>query len=480
MNRIISRVFFSFFVSTILVLPPGAFATSHGQMVTFSEAWNLVDAENDALKAARTGVEQARYKQDGAKDLYLPEITLSASYLYLDDAVELSPSDIFESMDAGAQASYIAAGLAQSYGMTAAQLDSGLTSTIAERENLTSSLTASWPIYTGGRITAAQDIAAGRVGEASNQLSLKTLEQFETLVRYYFGTVLANKVYITRQEVEAGLEKHRDHAVLLEEQGQIAKVERMQSEASYDKAVVERKKAFRDFEIAQVALSRMLKSKESVVPSDPLFIDDTLPAIEQFLKNTLTNYPGLKVLDSKKDQATGLVKVEKGKYFPSVAFFGRYSLYEEDDLASKLTPDWMVGVGMKIPLLERSGRSGKLDSARSAIKRIEFLQNQAKSDLSVLVEKSYRHAKQALEEYEGLRSSQELAEATVSLRGKAFSQGLSTSLDVVDAELFLAQVKTQRAVAVYNYVLSLGKLVAISSNLELFFTYQNNSGIEGF
>ena len=454
-------------------------AGSKETVVTFAEAWNMVDGENDALKAARAKVEQAEFTQDGTNDLNLPEVSISASYVYLDDAIELSPNDIFESMAAGQQASSIVSGLAGNFGMTPAQLNAGLTSTIADRENLTSSIRATWPIYTGGRISAAQDIASGQLSEANSDLRLKTLEQFENLVRYYFGAVLARQVFETRKEVEKGLKKHRDHAVLLEGQGQIARVERMQSEASFDKAMVERRKAHRDLEIAQVALTRLLKSPETIVPADPLFVAEGLPLLDVFIENTLIKYPGLSILDSKKEQVAGLAAVEEGKYYPTVALFGNYSLYEENDLATKLIPDWVVGIGIKIPLLERSGRSGKFHAAKSAMKRIEHLQFQARSDLSVLVEKTYRQAEQALEEYEGLESSQKLAEETVNLRGKAFNQGLSTSLDVVDAELFLAGVKTQRAVAVYNYVVALGKLLTVSADPQAFFNYQNNKGIEG-
>ena len=203
-----------------------------------------------------------------------------------------------------------------------------------------------------------------------------------------------------------------------------------------------------------------------------------MPPLAPFLDKTLACYPGLGVLDSKKKQTAGLIAVEKGKYLPTVAVFGNYSLYEEDDLASKLVPDWVVGVGISIPLLERSGRSGKLEAAKSMVKRINHLRLQAQSDLSVLVEKSYRQAEQALEEYKGLGSSLKLAEETVDLRAKAFSQGLSTSLDVVDAELFLADIKTQRAVAAYNYVITLAKLYSISSQPESFSSYQHRHGTE--
>lgn len=445
--------------------------------VSFAEAWQQVSAKNDTLAAARANVEQAKHKRNAAKDLYLPEIAISASYLYLDDEVTLSPEDILESTPAGDQLAPILAGLAGRYGVSAAELNSGLTSTIAERENLTSSIRAQWPLYTGGRINAAQDIAAGKLGEAGHELEMKLEEQFENLARYYFGVVLAERVLDTRADVENGLKKHRDNAILLEQQGQIARVERLQAEASYDRAIVDRRKAGRELEIARLALTRLLKSPESVNPTDTLFIN-TMPPLAPFLDKTLAYYPGLGVLESKKEQATGLIAVEKGKYLPTVAVFGNYSLYEEDDLATKLVPDWIVGIGINIPLLERSGRSGNLAAAKSMVRQIDALHLQAQSDLSVLVEKSYHQANQALEEYKGLGSSLKLAEETVELRVKAFNQGLSTSLDVVDAELFHSSIKTQRAVAAYNYVTTMAKLYAISGQLDSFLLYQNTQGTE--
>jgi len=448
--------------------------------LTFAAAWTAVQEKNDALLASMAEVEQAEYKQDAAKSLYLPEIDFSASYIYLDDKVELSPDDVLDSMEGGDQVKAIIDALAGGVGLSPEQVNSELTSTIANRDRVSSALNAIWPIYTGGQITAAQNIAAGKLNEAKYNLKLQLINQFENLVRYYFGAVLAQQVHETRKRVEAGLKEHRDHAVLLEKQGQIARVERLQAEASFDKAVVERKKAGRDLDIARVALSRMLKSSELIVPSDTLFISEQLPSIDTFLAKTINTYPGLGVLDSKKEQVAGLVDIEKGKYLPTVALFGSYSLYEEDDLLSELVPDWFMGVGVTFQLLDRSGRSGQLSAARSTMQRLNHLELQAKSDLSVLVEQTYRHAEQAQEEYHGLGSSVKLAEEMVNLRSKAFSQGLSTSLDVVDAEMFLAGVKTQRAVAVYNYIVSLGKILAVSSNQEDFFVFQNSKELEGF
>ncbi len=95
--------------------------------------------------------------------------------------------------------------------------------------------------FTGGRISAAQDAAAGKEEEGQSQLAMEIQARYEDLAKYYFSVVLAKEVLATRIAVEEGLTHHRDNAHKLEQQGQIAHVERQQADASLDKAKVERK-----------------------------------------------------------------------------------------------------------------------------------------------------------------------------------------------------------------------------------------------
>ena len=303
----------------------------------------------------------------------------------------------------------------------------------------------------------------------------ETQARYEDLAKYYFSVVLAREVLQTRIAVEQGLTKHRDNAIKLEQQGQIAHVERLQADASLDKATVERKKAQKDLDIAQSALTQILSQNQTVEPSGGLFINNSLPPMSAFIDQTLATYPGLDMLAAKEKQASSLIKAEKGKYYPEVYLYGTYNLYEDDSLASQIAPDWMVGVGVNVPLIENTGRSSQVKAASSTVTQVKYLRAQAKQDLSVLVEKTYKEAEQALEEVQGLNSSLKLAEENLSLRQKAFSQGLSTSLDVVDAELYLASIRTQQAAAGFNYLISLTKLLAISSEMTTFPQYTQSA-----
>lgn len=435
------------------------------QDTSFQQAWQTLLNNNDGLAAERAGVEQAQFKQEATGALNLPSVTLSANYTRLDDDVTVSPSQLADSTSVGSNA------LIQAF-------DGMLTSTLLEKDIFTSSIRAIWPIFTGGRISAAQDIAAAQADEAKYMLAMKQQGKFEDLSKYYFGVVLTQQVLETRRNVEQGLKEHLDYAKKMEEQGQIARVQRLQAEVSYDKAKVETKKAQRDVEIAQMALTHLIKSPSLAQPSTKLFINESLPPMQVFLDKTLSDYPGLSILDAKEKQASGLVEVEKGKYYPEVYVYGNYNIYKDDTLVGDSSPDWLVGVGVSIPLLDTSGRSDKVGAAHSAIKKVGYLRAQAKQDLSLLVEKTYREANQALEEYNGLGSNVDMAEENIRLQKKAFSQGLSTSLDVVDAEMYLNNIKTQRSAAAYQYVLSLSRLLAVSGEEDSFTQYQQYQGLE--
>ncbi|TYW41863.1 TolC family protein [Vibrio cholerae] len=450
-------------ICSILFMP-----IAHAAPLSFQEAWDLLQQQNNSLAAQRANVERYAHLKDATQNLNLPSVSVGANFTRLDQDVTLSGKQIFDSTGQALPA----------LPPTLAQLVAGIgsiQSTITERDIFTSSIRAIWPIFTGGRITAAQDAAAGKEEEAQSQLAMEIQARYEDLAKYYFSVVLAKEVLATRIAVEEGLTQHRDNALKLEQQGQIAHVERLQADASLDKAKVERKKAQKTLDIAQSALTQILGATETVEPSGILFINTSLPPMHAFIEQTLNTYPGLSLLDAKEKQASSLIKAEQGKYYPEVYLYGDYSLHEDDSLASQMKPDWLVGVGVNIPLIENSGRSEQVKAANSAVNQVRYLKAQAKQDLIVLVEKTYLEAEQALEEVTGLNSSLNLAQENLRLRQKAFSQGLSTSVDVVDAELYLASIRTQQSLASFNYLISLNKLLALSSEMSSFSTYNQSA-----
>ena len=424
--------------------------------IDFSEAWYQVAQKNDALQAKKEQVKYAQALQDAAKSLYLPNVDITGSYTHFDKPIvaELPAVELF----------------GPSFQLPNLPL--------TNQNFAHSSLNAVLPIYTGGRITAAQDIRQAQVDEAQSNYNLATRATFTQLVQYYFGVVLSEQVYQVRLGAVDALATHLNHAVKFEQQGQIAKVDRLMAQVSLDKAQIEAQKSFRDFEIAKLALTKMLKQQESVLPTTPLFVNNSVTSVTPYLTKTLTDHPGIAILNAKREQAKGMVEMASAKHLPEVMLYGNYNLYADDSATGELLPEWMVGVGIRIPLMERSGTSQEVVAAKSSVRQVNLLQMQMQQDLSILVEKTYAEMSQALEEYNSLASSQALSAETVVLRQKAFSQGLSTSLEVADAQLYATSIRVQRLSASYNYVKSLAQLLSVSGDIDRFMDYLQINGIE--
>ncbi|MGL4250214.1 MAG: TolC family protein [Aeromonas sp.] len=452
-----------------------ALGSTQAQTVSFGDAWTRVIQQDEGLAAEQAGVARARELREAAKAMYLPRVDLGASYTHLDQPMEL---DLMDLNPIASHPEMVKALQQILGGLSISRLvPNDFITPLTKQNVVTSSVKMLWPLFAGGRIDAAQDIRQAQVSEAQQLLVLKQQSTFESLSQTYFGVVLAAQVVQTRQEIEQGLAHHLDYAKKLEAQGQIAKVERLSAQSAYDRARIDTQKVRHSLEIAELALGRMLKMPD-VQPGSGLFVNTALPHFDGLVSQTLAVHPGLKLLSAKKEQAKGLIRVEQGKYAPEVFLFGNYNLYEDDSLAAKTAPDWLVGVGVSMPLVSRDGRSEMVQAAKSAELQVNLLQAKTRQDLELLVEKTWREAAQGLEEYQSLSSTVALAEENVLLRDKAFSQGLSTSLDVVDARNQLAGVKTQRAAAAYQYVVSLARLLALSGQMNRFNQYQHGQVVE--
>ncbi|MBV7315308.1 TolC family protein [Shewanella sp. NIFS-20-20] len=429
--------------------------------ISFDAAWQQLQQVSDKLKAQQQQVDRASAEQASGDDLSLPSINIAGSYTYLEQPIELDLRDL------NPLAAIDPATLPPALGGALAGIPGHLFVTpFTQQDVFRASLQALWPIYTGGQVTAAQGILAAQVAEEQQAQILASRELFTQLVDRYYGAIVANAVLATQEQLVAALSEHVAHAKSLEQQGQIAVVERLNAEVALDNAKVATASARRQAQMAHIALDRMLKLK--VEPVSPLFMLSGDPSLPRLMELTLSQHPALKLLAAKEQQAKGLEEMEKGKYYPNVFLYGNYNLYEDDSLFAKVEPDWMVGVGIKIPLVSRDGRSGKVAAAKSAILQARYTQAQTREDLSLLLDQTYRQMEQAREEYQSLATTEALASENLRLRSLAFTQGLSTSLERVDAQLTLTSVATKRLAARYRYIQAYAHVMSISGQLDEF------------
>lgn len=430
------------------------------QEMNFSEAWLTLLQVNDGLKSEQESEKQAKIMKEAAASMYLPTVNLTGSYTHTDAPVDLDvPSnDLVLPIGSGIP---IAKG-------------SLLNESIIKQDIFLADLNVLWPLYTGGKISLANDLRATQITEAKARTNMAKDKAFVTLVKIYYGVLMSEALLQTRQEVEKALALHYEHAQKLKQEGQIAQVELLNAQVQYDKAKIETTKARHSYEIAHSALLKLLKTQK-ITPTSHLFVNFSVDDEAHFETAMQANHPGLQLLNIKKEQSEMMVSMNEGNYHPTLAAYGNYNLYKDDSLVFSALPKWFVGVGVKWTLFDSSGRSEKLEAAKIVHTKVSFLQAQARTDLSILLEKTYKEMQLYLDEYQALNSSLSLANENVRLRERSFMEGLSTSIDVIDAQLFLAATKTERLNAAYNYVQKLSHLMVLSGERENFITLEQNA-----
>ena len=91
--------------------------------------------------------------------------------------------------------------------------------------------------------------------------------------------------------------------------------------------------------------------------------------------------------------------------------------------------------------------------------------------MAVLVEKLYNQMMNYRTQMTSIDASLAFAEEYLRMKNAAFLEGMSSSSDLIDAELNLAGVRTERLQAAYNYDLLLAQLLEAAGISEEFPAY---------
>lgn len=449
--------------ASLVILIGSIAAFVQAEPLTFEQAWQQILIENDGLKAEKSNAERFQNLATAGRALNLPNIEIVGSYARVDN-----PPGISERVPALLSNSVSREILADLVAVYPELADSSATRTVKS-----AGVNALWIIYSGGRISAAQESLLADANQAERLYDIKKLQTFSDLVRFYYGVVLAKDIYSTRLQVEKTSFIHLENAKKLELHGQIPKIERLSAQVSYDSAKVDAENARRELEIAQVVLDKLLYL-ENAEPSSNLLPIKPLPPLENFLQTTLSQHPALAIFEQKKIQAENLLQAEYARYLPTVAAVGKYNLYKQRTLLDDQKPEWVLGINVSIPLLDTSGRKHRVAAAHNAKNEVGYRQADLIHQLNIAVEQNYRRVMQARAQYESLLSSEAQAQENFHLRSKAFEQGLGTSTEVTDAQVALVAIQTQRQAAKYQMTIALAGLLTLNGEFENLNQYQEH------
>ena len=469
--RILSKIFIT---STLLSVCYSAPVEAQSQNLSLDEALSLTMANNSAIKASAFEAKAAEQNRRAAFGLRLPKINVMGGYTYLgkDIGVDFNHmKDPANKIIGGVLGSGIVPpALIPSIEQLITPImgaDWGLT--IQDQSVGVVGGQVTMPIFLGGKINAANRAAKITEKSVILQGSQTSNALVSELVQRYYGLLLATQVVEVRQQVVDGVEKHLEDAIALENSGMIARSERLYVEFKMSEARRELENAQLQVQTISDALRNTLSTDGEYVPITSMFVIDQLEGVEYFKAIATKNNPLLNQVSLKRELAEQGAKVKRSEFMPQVVAMGGGSFY--DYQLSGALPRWAVGVGVNFKIFDGLHREYSYSAARQTVKRVAILEQKAGEDVAILVEKIYNQMANFSNQIQSIDSSIAFADEYLRVKRAAFLEGMSSSSDLIDAELNLAKVRTERMEAAYKYDVLLAQLLEVSGISDEFAHY---------
>ena len=412
-----------------LGLAPAAVQAQAGpaaEPLSYAQAEQLLLTRSDRLAAAAREVESARLRREAMQGLGGPSVAVTGTALRSSANADIS-------LDPARQALSDAIGLlppplAGAVGQVP-QLPSSL-SLQRQGHRASANFSLLWPLYIGGLGDAVRGELDAMAEEAEADASAATLSQQALLAQRYFGAQLAARAAQLRERALAGVREHADAADGMLRAGVISELERLQARAALADAEQQARKARDDARLAATALASTLK-------------------------------------------AGALLDAQEALRRPQVLGFG---MREINSGGGK--PNWAAGLAVRYTLWDSVDRDRLAASAQRKIEQAELTEQQALADIALLVEKNWLAVDQARTQYLAQQAQEELARELLRLRAAALRGGTGTALELIDAELNLARVQTERAQTAHQYVQALAALLESTGQAGEFERYMAQADIQ--
>ncbi|MFC2149989.1 TolC family protein [Calditrichota bacterium] len=325
--------------------------------------------------------------------------------------------------------------------------------------DLATDLHLAQPIWLAGKVGMALDAAKtyrklARETEQSTRSMLKS-----RTTANYFGLQLARGVYDVTKE---GLEQARKHARTVENMYDVG----MASEFDLLRASVEVKNiepqlsyAEQNLSLAYVSLSNSLNIAfgDTIILTDELKMDIPKVSTEDLLERARRNRPEFRLLDlQERLDGLSIKNEQRSLYWPSFFFDMNYRWQVSDDKLDAFTTDstWQESLNytlsLQLPIFDGFATPARIQKAKIGLRRTKLKRLQLEQGVRLEVTQIQTELKRAKDLVESMTAGVELAQKAFEIAEVRYEQGISTELELLDAQLAVQNSKVGLLKGLYD------------------------------
>lgn len=452
------------------------------QSVSLREAVQISIEKNENVKRAREKYESKKKLYYASWGNFLPQVNFEWSFNRIDEdlTIDLSPirtamislsaknqTDIHYLKNPTLDPSLAPIIYKQYYSAFDSQLPQ-FKQTLKQQEFKSSYFAGIQPLFLGGKLIAAKNIAKKEEDIAYEEYKMTLNETVYETISAYLAAILVKEIVRVRSEALESALKHKKEAEIAYNQGLISHAELLKASAAVaevERNLLEEKNKY-ELIILNFKKNLGLDLRENIEIQDSLFFLEIDINYDDILNSINSNNFYLKIIDSKTSQAKYKRWIDFANFLPQIYAFGKYEIYPE--YQSALEPRWIVGIQIKQNLFNGFKDYLALEADQNTINEAKYSREFYKKNLELAARKAYVEFLNAKNKYFKIKPTIELFEENLRANEKRFESGYGKSIDVIDSRLSLEKAKIESLQAIYEYYKAYCYILFLNANCEEF------------
>jgi outer membrane protein TolC len=322
------------------------------------------------------------------------------------------------------------------------------------------SITATQPVYTGGKATALlKQSQAYETSVLEAVTDAKETVAYSVIRQFYDVLHLRENVAAARDSM-AFAESHLKEVVKKEVLGVANRFEVTRAEQQLSGYRTQLITAVNDLESAKIALLTTLRMD----PESDVKIEGSLDFVpyigdrEGSLERAMANRPDLKASLSSLEIQRQEIQVAASGLRPKVDLKASYTWDDPKESDGTDDDDWEIALEVDVPILDRNVTKAQIMREKANLRQRELDLQKLREAIRSEVSQAWLNLETAKQAVESTSKDLELASESLRLAQVGYREGVSTQIDVLDAQASYTKARKEHAMAVSAYSVQVAAL----------------------
>jgi len=331
--------------------------------------------------------------------------------------------------------------------------------------NFQHSLSLTLPLFTGGSRWFNYDIQRSLKKSLSEELKGMEEETVLNAMQAYYGIILADELSKAAEDAANVAKQNLVQVQKFYDAGTATELDLQRAKAQYSSTLPMLESSLSNKKLS----AQRLKSLLNIPLTDSLVVTDGLDkteflneyantSLEELKTLSKENRNDLKSIHYQQDATKAGEKIALGKFTPTVSLSASVDHAAQMDNQKVMWKDYIrsksLTLSLSWPLFEGGRKILDYQIAKIKSDQMELYLQQAQFGADLDVEQSYYSFTESVKSINSLKDALDQYEESLRISNVLYSQGMSSQLDVLNAQLLFTKSKSDYLQGIYNYNVS--------------------------